>query len=89
MSNKNGICHNRGKKCYNNGIKNIYLSENDEVPEGFVLGALSKGRKCYTDGVQNIYLKADDIPQLVDEDLPQQLLVSAFRRYRRWVICKE
>ena len=29
------------------------------------------------------YLKADDIPQLVDEDLPQQLLVSAFRRYRR------
>ena len=29
------------------------------------------------------YLKADEIPQLVDEDLPQQLLVSAFRKYRR------
>ena len=29
------------------------------------------------------YLKADEIPALVDEDLPQQLLVSAFRKYRR------
>jgi len=29
------------------------------------------------------YLLADEIPALVDEDLPQQLLVSAFRRYRR------
>lgn len=29
------------------------------------------------------YLKADDIPELLDEDMPQQLLVSAFRRYRR------
>ena len=29
------------------------------------------------------YLLADDIPELVDPDTPQQLLVSAFRRYRR------
>ncbi len=29
------------------------------------------------------YLRPDDIPELVDEDVPQQLLVSAFRRYRR------
>lgn len=29
------------------------------------------------------YLKADEIPELIDEDTPQQLLVSAFRRYRR------
>ena len=29
------------------------------------------------------YLKADEIPELLDDDLPQQLLVSAFRRYRR------
>ena len=28
-------------------------------------------------------LKADEIPQLLDPELPQQLLVSAFRRYRR------
>ena len=29
------------------------------------------------------YLKADEIPELIDEDLPQQLLVSAFRKFRR------
>ncbi|MDO5134488.1 MAG: 4Fe-4S dicluster domain-containing protein [Eubacteriales bacterium] len=29
------------------------------------------------------YLQADDIPMLIDEDTPQQLLVSAQRRYRR------
>lgn len=29
------------------------------------------------------YLLAEEIPPLVDEDLPQQLLVSAYRRYKR------
>lgn len=29
------------------------------------------------------YLSADEIPELLDLELPQQLLVSAFRRYRR------
>ena len=29
------------------------------------------------------YLSADEIPQLLDEEIPQQLLVSAFRKYRR------
>ena len=29
------------------------------------------------------YLTADEIPQLLDPEVPQQLLVSAFRRYRR------
>ena len=28
-------------------------------------------------------LSADEIPELLDPELPQQLLVSAFRRYRR------
>ena len=28
-------------------------------------------------------LSADEIPELLDEELPQQLLVSAFRKYRR------
>jgi len=28
-------------------------------------------------------LSADEIPALLDEELPQQLLVSAFRKYRR------
>ena len=29
------------------------------------------------------YLKPDEVPELLDDDVPQQLLVSAFRRYRR------
>ena len=29
------------------------------------------------------YLRPDDVPELAAEDVPQQLLVSAFRRYRR------
>ena len=29
------------------------------------------------------YLTADEIPELLDKELPQQLLVSAFRIYRR------
>lgn len=32
---------------------------------------------------ENSYLSPDEIPGLLDEDMPQQLLVSAFRRYRR------
>ncbi|MBE7038289.1 MAG: 4Fe-4S dicluster domain-containing protein [Ruminococcaceae bacterium] len=29
------------------------------------------------------HLKADDIPNLLDEDLPQQAIVSAFRKYTK------
>ena len=29
------------------------------------------------------YLSPDEIPELLDPEIPQQLLVSAFRRYRR------
>ena len=29
------------------------------------------------------YLTAEEIPALLDEELPQQLLVSAYRRYKR------
>ena len=29
------------------------------------------------------YLSPDEIPQLLDEEIPQQLLMSAFRKYRR------
>ena len=29
------------------------------------------------------HLKADDIPALLDEDIPQQALVSAFRKYSK------
>ena len=30
-----------------------------------------------------VYLSPDEIPELLDPEIPQQLLVSAFRRYRR------
>ena len=29
------------------------------------------------------YLKAEEIPELIDEEVPQQLLVSAYRRSKR------
>ena len=29
------------------------------------------------------YLSADEVPQLLDDETPQQLLMSAFRKYRR------
>ena len=31
----------------------------------------------------NNHLKADDIPNLLDEDMPQQAIVSAFRKYTK------
>ena len=31
----------------------------------------------------NSYLSADEIPALLDDETPQQLLMSAFRKYRR------
>ena len=34
-----------GKKWYNNGIKNLYLSPNEEVPEGYIPGMVYKKRK--------------------------------------------
>ena len=29
------------------------------------------------------YLKAEDVPEILDEDIPQQALVSAFRKYSK------
>lgn len=31
----------------------------------------------------NNHLKADDIPAIIDEDMPQQAIVSAFRKYTK------
>ena len=31
----------------------------------------------------NNHLKADDLPELLDEELPQQAIVSAFRKYTK------
>ena len=56
-------------------------------------GALSARRKPgkIIDGARQLvvrekggdYLSPNEIPELLDPELPQQLLVSAFRRYRR------
>lgn len=32
---------------------------------------------------ENVHLKSEDIPSMLDEDVPQQLLVSAFRKYKK------
>ena len=54
--------------------------------------ALSKRRKtCQTDrGSLSVirqkgenYLSPDEIPALLDDETPQQLLMSAFRKYRK------
>ena len=29
------------------------------------------------------YMKSDDVPELLDEDLPQQAIVSALRKYSK------
>jgi hypothetical protein len=64
------------KKFYNNGTKEIKLSDDKEIPEGFVPGRLPKsnetkrkmsdkmrGRKYYNNGIKNILISEDkDIP---------------------------
>jgi hypothetical protein len=34
-----------GRKWYNNGIKNLYLTPSDDIPEGFIHGMVYKKRK--------------------------------------------
>jgi hypothetical protein len=64
----------RGKKHYNNGIKAIKLSDDQEVPDGFVPGMLeetgrkigdrSRGRKFYNNGTKNIFISDDqEVPE--------------------------
>lgn len=54
---------------YNNGLENKYFSEDSDIPEGYVKGAIpgardsnNRGRIAYTDGVHHIYLKPEDEP---------------------------
>ena len=51
-----------------------------EVEPGALIGA---ARQLVVRQRGETYLSPDEIPELLDPDLPQQLLVSAFRRYRR------
>ena len=67
-------------------------------PGEFILGRLAvisecRGMNLGSDMIQKAeevvrekggdYLSPNEIPELLDPELPQQLLVSAFRRYRR------
>ena len=67
-------------------------------PVEFILGRLAvisecRGMNLGSDMIQKAeevvrekggdYLSPNEIPELLDPELPQQLLVSAFRRYRR------
>ena len=44
---------------------------------------IDAARQLVVRGKGQNYLLPDEIPELLDDELPQQLLVSAFRRYRR------
>ena len=42
MNYKNNNANLKGRKAYNDGQKVIYLTPEDEIPEGFKFGGLSK-----------------------------------------------
>jgi hypothetical protein len=80
---------NRGKKWYNNGIKCIKLSDDQEIPEGFVLGGLpasdenkrkiadfNRGRKWYNNGINNIFISDD-------EEIPAGFVTGMLPRSKR------
>lgn len=56
----------------------------ERCPRGVKPGKLiDAARQLVVRQKDQTYLSPDEIPELLDEDVPQQLLVSAFRRYRR------
>lgn len=56
----------------------------ERCPRGVQPGKIiDAARQLVVRQVGGNYLQPEEIPELLDEDLPQQLLVSAFRRYRR------
>ena len=57
----------KNKKVYNNGVINKYFSDEDIIPEGFILGKLlkhspvtTKGKKWYNNGKENLFLNPDE-----------------------------
>lgn len=50
---KGHIPTNKGKKCYTNGVNNIYLSDDEVVPLGYYLGQLESCRVTMTEEVRN------------------------------------
>lgn len=50
------LANTKGKKCYNNGISDILIGENEEVPEGYYPGSVKKGKKnWWTKGEVSIF----------------------------------
>lgn len=45
--NKGRKAHNKGKQCYTNGIINIFLSQDDEIPDNFILGNCLQNKPRY------------------------------------------
>jgi heterodisulfide reductase subunit C len=56
----------------------------ERCPRGVEPGKLvDAARQLMTRERGGDYMQPEEVPELLAEDLPQQLLVSAFRRYRR------
>ncbi len=56
----------------------------ERCPRGVEPGKLvDAARQFMTRERGGDYMQPEEVPELLAEDLPQQLLVSAFRRYRR------
>ncbi len=62
-------CWRRDKELYNNGVKQKYFTSEEEVPKGWVKGAIpgstisnTRGKIVYNNGVRHIYLKEGEIP---------------------------
>ena len=67
-SRKNAARSTTGKKIYTNGAVNKYFSENDSIPEGFVLGStydytFNLGCKMYNNGTENRFFKENEAPE--------------------------
>jgi hypothetical protein len=71
MSGENNPAY--GKKWYNNGTEAIFLADDQEIPEGFVLGKLPvteetrrklRDKKWYNNGTEAIFVSSDhEIPE--------------------------
>ena len=49
------------KKCYNNGINNIFLAEFDEIPAGFCVGSKMKNQIGITNGIENAMITEGEL----------------------------
>ncbi|MBQ4568703.1 MAG: 4Fe-4S dicluster domain-containing protein [Ruminococcus sp.] len=56
----------------------------DRCPRGVEPAKLVEAvRNAYLRQQDNKHMNADDVPAKLDDDLPQQAIVSAFRKYRK------